>query len=764
MKRICVSLITLILCAAMAVSAQASPGDAVLVPPDGQGSFYTMAAMEGTLYLLAESGLYAWKTGDEKPELIGILPEQQGQETNAMMAIGGAGGTVMRMGGYFIDHLLTDGGKLYELDSDDGSLYLLEATDSKVTTTKTQTLKWDGISQNQGGVIIPGMISSPVIADGYLYLIKSSMDSSANELIRFNLTDGGYIKYDAQLVAAFVPYKDGKALILQYASQQEAQSRTGKIWMNTIDLESGMVTKGIETPVSTAEGLAYDKVTDTAAFFSGGEIYAVDHMASCRLAGYAPVGYQGFMMGTAQMLPEGLYAFCGEHVSIRSIAKGNDVARALRIQNAMESSYREFAVKRPDIPVVLKDTPIDTAEMLMQDMMGGGSDLYSLRIDSLDFPALMQKGYTASLSGSDVLQDQVTKMYPFLQKELMQDGDLRAFPVSLTGNMLGYSKKAMEELGMTEEDLPKTFAELMEFITNWDADYGVDHPALKLFEGEMYGNPKDTFFGWIMDQYSAYYKKLGKDMTFDTELMKMLLAALESADFSALEVKDVQQAMEGAVTVTYASAGAGSQPPTALFNMYYNAVVNEFGFMPGDFSPLPIALDDGLDPVIPASLTVYIVNPYSANHDLAMAYLEHFTSQRSAVSKAAMSPEYNEPVISGQYEIAKADREKEIADIKAQMETAPEDKKKELEESLKRAEEVLGFLENIKWQLSAEQIAAYRLRAGYLSVNTINPLALLAQDQSMAALIGRYSNGQIGLTQLIKELEQKLQMLYREGK
>jgi len=198
--------------------------------------------------------------------------------------------------------------------------------------------------------------------------------------------------------------------------------------------------------------------------------------------------------------------------------------------------------------------------------------------------------------------------------------------------------------------------------------------------------------------------------------------------------------------------------------MYYDAVLNEFGYMPGDFSPLPIALDEGLEPVIPASLTVYIINPYSANQDLAMAYLEHFASQRSVVGKAAMSPEYNDPVISGQYEILKADREKEIVDIKTQLESAPEDKKKELEESLKRAEEGLGFLEAIKWQLSAEQISAYRQRAEHLSISTINPLALLAQDQSMIALIGRYTNGQIGLAQLIKELEQKLQMLYREGK
>ncbi len=764
MKRICASLITLILCVSIVLAAQAAPGDAALVPPDGQGSFYTLATVNDTLYLLAESGLYAWRAGDAAPSFLGALPEQPGQTGNATMAFSGTGGTIMRIGGYFIDHLLAAEGKLYGLDSDDGSLYLLEAAEGKVMLTKTQALQWDAVAQSQGGMVIPGVVASPVIVDGYLYLVKSGPDGSANELIRFNLADGSHLKYDAQLIAAIAPYREGKALVLQYASQQDAQARTGKMWLNLLDLESGEVTKGVQTPVSVAEGLAYDAASDTASFFSGGEVYAVDQMTACRLAGYAPAGFQGMMVARGQMLPGGLYALCGEQVSIRNIAKGDSIPRALRIQNAMEASYREFAVKRPDIPVVLKEAPFDSAETLMQDMMGGGSDLYCLRIDALDYAALRQKGYTAPLSGSELLQAEVSKMYPFLQKELTQDGELAAFPVSLTGSMLGYSKKALEELGMTEEDLPRTFAELMAFITNWDTDYGIDHPALKLFEGEMYGNPKDTFFGWIMDQYSAYYKKLDKDMTFDTELMEKLLAALEEADFTALETKDVQEAMQGARTVVFSAAGADSQPPTALFNMYHDAVLSEFGFMPGDFAPLPLALDEGLEPVIPASLTVYVVNPYSKNQDLAMAYLEHFCAQRSKVSKAAMSPEYNEPVINGQYEIAKADREKEIADIRAQLDTAPEEKKKELQESLKRTEERLTFLENIKWQLSREQIAAYRQRAELLSVNTINPLALLAKDQSMASLLGRYTNGQLSLAQLIKELEQKLQMLYREGK
>lgn len=764
MKKVVLLMLAIVLCVTALFSAQAATGDAAITPPGEGGNFLSMAAMGDTLYLLSNTGLYTWRPGDKEPSLLGTMPEEPSQrdgQANVAVAIGGA---IRMSGGSLIDHMYTQDDKLYGLDSDDGSVYLMEVADGKVKLTKTQSLKWDAMVQNQGNISIPSFITDIFSVNRYLYLLKAGMNVSENELLRFNLSDGGFIKYDASLIAGVAPYKDGKALIMQYTSEQDAMAHTGKMWMNVLDLEAGEVVKGLELPVSVAESLTYDVNTGMAAFFSSGEIYAVDQMASCRLAGYAPAAYQGITYGKALLLPGSLYVLNGEQVSVRSIAKGEGIPRALRIQNASEQSYKEFAVKRPDIPVVLKNTTFDNAQMLMQDMAAGLSDLYSFRIDSLDYHSLVDKGYTASLSGSSALSGMVSEMYPFLQKELLKGDDLAALPVTLTGQTLGYSKSALADLGMTEKDLPHTFAELLDFITNWDTKYGVDHPSIALFRDEFSGDLKQMFMGILMQYYSAYYQKLGENLTFDTPLMEKLLTALDSADFSALKTKDVQQAMSGSVTYTIATKGATGQPATELLTLYQDAVLSEYGFIMSDFVPLPISLDDGLDPIVPADLTVYIVNPYSPNQDLAMAYLEHFAATRTKVSMAAMSPKYNEPIISSVYETRKADNEKEISDIKAQMETASEDKKKELNESLKAAQEKSNFLESIKWQVSQVDLEAYRARINWLTVNNINPLSLLAQDQSMAALLGRYTVGQIGAKELVKGLEQKLQMIYREGK
>ena len=767
MKKIATSVLACILCVLLMMPAQASPVMTMMTVNEENGeseSFVSMAAVGDTLYLLSAKGLYTWHQGDQDPVLLGTLPEDSPrQEGRNGVAMAGGGMMVMRSGGGVIDHLFAWDGRLYGLDTEDGIVYLMEAAEGKVSLTKTLALQWEVMTENQGGFSFPAMISDIAVADGYLYLLKAGMDASSNKLLRFSLADGGYIQYDVSLVAGFTAYQPGKALVMQYASEQDAAARTGRLWLNVLDLNTGDAAKGIELPVSLAEGLAYDAATDTAAFFSSGEIYAVDQLASCRLAAYAPAAYQGIMFSRAQILPGSLYALNGEQFSVRSIQKGEGIPRALRIQNPMEISYREFAKKRPDIPVVLKNTQFGSAELLMQDMAAGSSDLYCLKIDELDYRALMEKGYTASLSGSEMLLNQVREMYPFLQTELFRGEDLAAFPVSLSGQTIGYSRQALTDLGLTEEDLPKTFAELLDFITHWDEDYGMDHPSLALFKDELFGDARQMFMGLVLQYYSAYYEKTGQDLTFETPVMEKLLSALEAADFTALKTKDVQRAMSGNVTYTVAAAGAANQPATALFTLYQEAALSEFGFMMNEFVPLPLSLDDGLEPVMPASLTVYVVNPYSSNQDLAMAYLEHYASQRSNLNLSAMSPNYNEPVISEFYELRKGEQEKAVADIKTQLESAPADKKKELEDSLKAAQDQLTLLENIKWQVSEQDLLAYRDRVDWLAVNNVSPLMLLAQDQTMASLIGRYTSGQLNMRDLLKALEQKLQMIHREG-
>jgi len=42
--------------------------------------------------------------------------------------------------------------------------------------------------------------------------------------------------------------------------------------------------------------------------------------------------------------------------------------------------------------------------------------------------------------------------------------------------------KTLEEIGLTKDDAPKTYYELLEFIERWINEYSADYPDLKLFQ------------------------------------------------------------------------------------------------------------------------------------------------------------------------------------------------------------------------------------------------------------------------------------------
>lgn len=761
MKRIGSGILALFLCLFFGVTALAAKDEHVALPDDA-GEVRSLAAWENILYLLTESAVYSWKTGQAEPSLLGALPSGDEQETESVHFAVSTGNGIISGAPSWLDFLLIRDGVLYGLDTGKGELYRLEAENGSMKTTLETTFDWSGMANTQSGVSIPRQVSSVVFEDGYLYCLKSNDDFINQTLTRFDLSTGKSLDYDLKYAVGFTPYKEGQALILQYENQEAVYAGSGKLWLNVLDLNTGSVQKGLQLPVGSATGLCYDEASDTACMFSGGEINAVQSLKDPRLAAYAPVGSSG--TGGAALLPGGLYALGGDGVYLQDINPNGTIPRALRIQGGRENSYLTFQEDHPDIPVVLGNAGFSDVQMLMQDMASGGSDLYCVSPSSLDIESLMKKGYTAALSESSSLSSLAKEMYPFLQSVMYLDGELMAFPVSINAHTLGYSKKALEELGLTKEDLPKTYLELMDFISRWEDDYGTDHPTLSLFDQEFTESPKETFLSYIVEAYHTSYTARGETLTFDTPLFDALLNAVEKADFSALVVKDVQEAAAGAmVTYRVTLGGAGESPATALFTQYQQATLNQFGSRFSEFSPLVLSLSEEQEPVISAMAEVYIVNPYSQNKDLALLYLEHYAAALEGVSLINLMSGQKEPILDPNYESALHDLEKEKADLEQQFSTAKEDEKKALQEAIDGVNERISFRETLKWRISEGDIAAYQARAAYIQVQKVSPLAAAQQDMGIATLFSRYLAGQATRAQFIGELEQKLRMIRMEG-
>lgn len=77
---------------------------------------------------------------------------------------------------------------------------------------------------------------------------------------------------------------------------------------------------------------------------------------------------------------------------------------------------------------------------------------------------LIQKGYYVPLDASSTLVSAMDAMDPNLTALLKQDGHYAAFPKTATAHMLCINTKTMEEFGLTEEDLPRTFSEFLPWL------------------------------------------------------------------------------------------------------------------------------------------------------------------------------------------------------------------------------------------------------------------------------------------------------------
>ena len=65
-------------------------------------------------------------------------------------------------------------------------------------------------------------------------------------------------------------------------------------------------------------------------------------------------------------------------------------------------------------------------------------------------------------------------------ESVMRDGKLYGLPVSLYTNGMGVNADTMEKLGLTQDDLPTTWLEFLDFAANFYYDYGEENADVAL--------------------------------------------------------------------------------------------------------------------------------------------------------------------------------------------------------------------------------------------------------------------------------------------
>ena len=593
--------------------------------------------------------------------------------------------------------------------------------------------------------------------NGILYGL--SYGDNGRELLALDLEDAGVevIELDTDNeVNGLTPFSEGKLLLVttRYGESVEAELMLYDLAEESLTSLGALPCDGWSAPA----GIAYDEARGMIYYELGGSVWRMavseDGLGEPQEFGDMPLDV--YTDSSAVVLGD-LYILASyDGVVGRDVTAEKMPDEKLRIVNRayineIKTAYYDFTDAHPEYMVSISDST--STDTLLQDMMNRSPDvdIYTLSLTDSAFTALMNRGFLSELSSSDTLSAEVGAMYDSIQNAVMKDGELYAVPMYLYANCLTINKKLLtEKLGYTQEQMPKTWAEVFGLIADLAATHKLEeYPEVSLLgPGYIESDVKSNFFAMMMNSYYVWLDADEANLTRAGGVLEGLCEAFEAIDWSAF-----------GLPTEYEENGEWEYVEENI--LFSNDNVQPGYYRSESFEPLLLSIADGEPPMISTEISVAFVNPFSTHREAAIEYLELTFSKIDKTTRIALMPGENEPILSPWYEENLKYYDETIADYEAQLadEKLDEENRDMLEQSLADMKQWREEYEKKgQWQVSAEDIERYREYAQYLV-----PMRSAIWNDGGYSQISQYMDGAITAKQLCSEMEKTLQMQRLEG-
>ena len=424
----------------------------------------------------------------------------------------------------------------------------------------------------------------------------------------------------------------------------------------------------------------------------------------------------------------------------------------------LEEAIYDFANAHGDVTVVVKHG--GDRQTILQDMMNRESetDIYTMDYDWSEFSALLNRGYLTDMSGNAKIAADNAVLYPYIRDALVKDGQVVAVPLGISGGAISIDRKAWKEIGGTEEELPKTWSQFIDWLETLpekvkDQNIGIFEPYTSDYDFVR------QIMNQILNEYEARLENAGGEFTFSTPELRDLLERVQKVDAEAFGLKEQADMEEG----YYDYDGDYKEP---LIQLYNQSTMQTYGG--SSYSPLLLSFEENEQPILPISLTVAFINPYSTKAELAAEYLAIAGRKLWQDSLYSLYSDVTEPVISPYYEENHERSVKELEDIKTLLNAAKTEQEiHDWTETLKSYEEMLENEEEYKWIVSPENIADYQARTPYMRVAAYSFVSDMMKDEKSAeafwSMLDGFARGEVSAAELLDSIDSKVQMMRLEG-
>ncbi len=642
--------------------------------------------------------------------------------------------------------LLQDSEKAYCLKTATGVLYELDTTTSPLTLKEYKTLPWNDMVMDEGDYKNTRNIQDGFIKDGKVYLTVQN-DNWMNEVRIFDTATGNVkiVSQEDQDIRSIVPFKES-FVFAKYNNIVYYDEKTNA-FENLLDVQDHF--SGISS-VAVSEGQIYFKKSNI--------LYRVENKAPIEVA-YLDAGMDGFGDEKFVIVNNHFYMMNGSKLVQLDLSKGLP-KNSIKL-NGYTFDFRKgisaFSEQNPDYPLVVDDSTYfpDTQKLVDHMKSANAADIYLVQLSNVDLKLLQKKDYIAPLDIS--LVDHMVENY---KKPLVIDGQLYAFPVAASARSYGVSPAAIKKIGLTEDDIPKTYIDLLEFIDEWQSSYQQEFPEMKLFEGMEYTNLKENLATEVLFQNEIQQNAQGEDIDFTTKDILTFFERLEKTDFYGFYNPDDQSDTIGMGGVMM-MGGFSDDVPSAIFENYHDAGITQW--QNNTYISMPLAIGEGNDPCTGLSMSVLVVNPESKNLDKVHELLATLHQNMDASTRITLYDNANTP-IENEYAAQFLDAYDDAMAYYQKAYDEADDQTKAILDQFKIIEnykELKDSYAKERYRVSEEHIKQYRENSVYIHPQTESLLDTRSED--IMKLFNRFRDGSMNARSLLKELQRKVEMMIMEN-
>lgn len=667
-----------------------------------------------------------------------------------------------------------DGTLLMLYPYSDGVIDLLRVPLDGSDVTRVHSFRLAEDSADEDGSLYCSLQGATLTGD-YAYVTAYGLNPEAmyglNQLFELNLKDGSVRKVTEDYIGVILPLDD-TSLIGYYDNRYTGLTDDPLTALVRINRQTGLTDTLCEME-SDSSFSGFTMSGTSVVFNDGSQVLRVAApYDTVETIGYLPPAYvytnlPGCVSGNSYYT----YNYDSGLTSIDLTAPLP--ATVLRIDSSISwgdagNLVRQYAKEHPEVGIVYASTSASTAPDYTQHMQSSEAlDLYSFYLPGDAFAALRNKGYLAELSGSSDLLAAVTEMFPNLTKQVLVDGHLYALPVEVSTSCWSIDTAVLEDVGLTAEDVPTTYLELLNLIDEWITSYVEDYPEHALMDYPY--SLSMQLFSQIMMAQIAECEADGRTLTFTDadfiatlnklDSMREKLQAYEdqwSDDNNNVYVTDSGITYSGNAVIG-GSYDTSSEGP--LLSSYASIDIHYASNPESTAVPLMLSIQPNHDSSVIGDIRVMAVNRSSKNADAAMNLLTYLAVNRSDYQKSLLSPAYTDNIEDPYYEETKKSHESYIDELTKAMATADDSEKRDYQEAIQNLTDALTRLS--PYQYTTENILLYDSQME--NVRIIESTVFYGDDNEASTLVKRYMDGNITVDQFVRELTRIVQMMIMEN-